>query len=145
MAEGVAQPLLEVESLEEELKQKQTGKGGQLLVFEQQVGSGVGFTPNLFSAKLHGERSPWVGDGVLDNTILPILGPLFHKSSRFLELTEGAVQRQSHNAVQTPADRPLSAFGRDSFCNWRVNLEYIAGSEIMIREGYTKSSARHEG
>src|SRR6202163_1450642 len=139
VAEGDAQPLLEIQSLKEELKQKQAGKGSQLLVFEQQVRSGVGFAPNLFSAKLHVERSPWVGDGVLTTPSYQSWDRFFHKSSRFLDLTDGAVQRHGPDVDQTPTDRPLTAFDRDSLCNWRVTSPSspgVGGAEGAGEEGW---------
>jgi hypothetical protein len=65
VAEAVAQPPFEVQPLEQELEDEQSGEGSQLLVFESQLRDGVGFALDLVSAKLHGERPPWVGFGAL--------------------------------------------------------------------------------
>ena len=59
--EAVAQPVLQIQPLEQELEDEQPGEGSQILVLESQLRDGVDFALNLVSAKLHGERPPWVG------------------------------------------------------------------------------------
>jgi len=61
--EAVAQPVLEIQPLKQKLEDEEPGEGGQLLILEAQLGDGMGFVLDLFSAKLHGERPPWVGVG----------------------------------------------------------------------------------
>jgi len=54
LAETLLEAGRESEPSEEGLKQDQAGEGGQLLVFEAELGKGAGFTFDLSSAKLHG-------------------------------------------------------------------------------------------
>ena len=42
VAEAVAQPILEIQLLEQKLEDKQPGEGGQLLVFKPELRDGVG-------------------------------------------------------------------------------------------------------
>jgi hypothetical protein len=59
-AEAVAQPILEIQPLEQKLEDEQPREGGQLLVFKSELRDRVGLALDLVSAKLHGERPPWV-------------------------------------------------------------------------------------
>jgi len=77
MAEGIAQTLLERQALEEGLEQEQPGKGSQLLIFELQIGEGVGFALNLLSAKLHVSGLFGLVGGVLTT-------PFYQSWGRFL-------------------------------------------------------------
>jgi hypothetical protein len=83
MAEAVAQPVLEIQSLEQELEDEQSSEGGQLLVFESQVRDGVSFALDLVSAKLHGERPPWVGVGASTTPLYQPWSRFFHKGESF--------------------------------------------------------------
>jgi len=58
--EAVTQPVFQVKPLKQKLEEEEPGEGGQLLVLEAQFGDGVGFALDLVSAKLHGERPPWL-------------------------------------------------------------------------------------
>ena len=85
----------------QKLKQKQTRVGGQVLILEVQHGYAGGFTADLLSAKLHGERPPWVGWGVLDKRHFTNSGPLFQQIlTVFLEVTRGEIYRQKVRAIQ---------------------------------------------
>jgi len=82
VVEAVAQPVFEIQPLEQELEDEQPGEGSQLLVLEPELRDGVSFALDLVSAKLHGERPPWVG-WCLDNTIVPAMRVAFSIKEAF--------------------------------------------------------------
>jgi len=108
MVKGIAQPLFQVQALKEGLEQEQSGKGSQLLIFESQVGEGVGFALNLLSAKLHVSGLCGVVCGVLTTPSYQSQGRFLRGNYRFLDLTHGEIQRQGDFRDQTPVDQGLA-------------------------------------
>jgi len=84
----------------------------------------VGFALNLFSAKLHGERPPWVGFGASTTPSYQLRGRFFHKEERFLRYFSGCHSWWGPAAEGEAARKPTAwAFGGyrlRTFCNWRV-------------------------
>jgi hypothetical protein len=81
VAKAGIESLPEIQPCEEQLKQEETGVGGELLVFEPEQGNGERFTLDLISAKLHGERSSMGWECFLAKLILSTRGPLFNQKS----------------------------------------------------------------
>jgi hypothetical protein len=61
MLKALFEPLLEVEALEEQLKNEQSGKGSQFLIFETHHGNLVEFYLNLCFTELHLRWPPGLG------------------------------------------------------------------------------------
>src|SRR5260370_11466599 len=113
MTEAGPEALLHSKPSEQKLKQKQTRVRGQVLILKVQYRYRRGFTADLRSAKLHGERPPWAGEGViLADTILPTFGPLFQCICMvFLEVTGGEIYRQGSVLSSFNLDRASRAQG----------------------------------
>jgi hypothetical protein len=54
LSEALLEAVPEVKAIKKSLEQDQSGEGGELLIFEAELGESVGFTSDLRSAKLHG-------------------------------------------------------------------------------------------
>jgi hypothetical protein len=54
LSEALLEATAEVKAIKKSLEQDQSGEGCELLIFEAELGEGVGFTSDLRSAKLHG-------------------------------------------------------------------------------------------
>ena len=122
VAEAGPEALPQSEPHKQQLKQKQTRVGGQVLILKVQHGYGRGFTANLPSAKLHGERPPWVGCGVLDKRHFTSSGPLFqYICTVFLEVTKGEIYRQKAG---------LSKFNLDRASRSQMSFSYATGGLI---------------
>lgn len=83
VVEAVAQPVLEIQPLEQELEDEQPSEGSQLLILESQLQDGVGFALDLVSAKLHDERPPSVGLVPRQHHCTSHEGRFFHKKKPF--------------------------------------------------------------
>ena len=59
VSKAVDQLLLQLKPAEQGLKHKQTGEGGQLLVFKAELGDAVRFTMNIGFASLHADGFLW--------------------------------------------------------------------------------------